>query len=408
MFELFVARRYLRAKRKQAVISIITVISVIGVASGVMALIIALAINNGFHDTFQRSLLGATAHIDILEKQVDEGIPNWRELIAKIQKVPRVTGAAATLYGSVFLAGPLQPSGCILKGIDPQAPTQRADVIKILKAGSLDDLDANDELPGIILGSKLAQETGMRLHSNLQLISPQGEMTPFGPRPSYFRFRVVGIFESGFYDLDKTWAFTSLKQAQRIMSLPDVINSIEIKVNDLDAAPAIARDIERLTGPKLAALPWTEKNRQILGAMRLERSVAVLTIGLIQLVAALNILIVLIMMVMEKQRDIAILMSMGTRREQIRRIFLYQGFLIGAIGTAIGLVLGYTLCYLGDHYHWISLDESVYSMAYVPFESRWIDGLWVAALAIGVSVLATLYPASTATRIAPAEALRYE
>ena len=151
-----------------------------------------------------------------------------------------------------------------------------------------------------------------------------------------------------------------------------------------------------------------EQNRQILGAMRLERTVAILTIGLIQMVAALNILISLIMMVMEKQRDIAILMSMGTRREQIRRIFLYQGLLIGLIGSAIGLVLGYGLCYLGDHYRWISLDESVYSVAYVPFEARWIDGLWVAGLAIAVSVLATLYPASTATKIAPAEALRYE
>ncbi len=408
MFELFVARRYLRAKRKQAVISVITVISVLGVAAGVMALIIALAINNGFHDTFQRSLLGATAHIDVLEKQVDEGIPNWRDLTAKIQRLPRVTGAAATLYGSVFLSGPLQPAGCVLKGIDPQSPIQRADVLKVLKAGSLDDLDADADLPGIILGSKLAQETGMRLHSRLQVISPQGEMTPFGPRPAYFRFRVVGIFESGFYDLDKTWAFTSLKQAQRIMSLPDVVNSIEIKVSDLDAAPEIAREVERITGPKLSALPWTEKNRQILGAMQLERTVAVLTIGLIQMVAAFNILITLIMMVMEKQRDIAILMSLGTRQEQIRRIFLYQGFLIGAIGTTLGLVLGYTLCYLGDRYRWISLDEAVYSVAYVPFESHWIDGVWVAALAIGISVLATLYPARAATKVAPAEALRYE
>ena len=400
MFELFVARRYLRAKRKQAVIS------VLGVAAGVMALIIALAINNGFRGTFQRSLLGATAHINVLEKQVDQGIPDWRNLVAKIEKLPRVTGAAATLYGSVFLSGPLQPSGCVLKGIDPASPTQRADLLKVLKQGSIDDLDK--DLPGIILGSKLAQETGMRLNSQIQVISPQGEMTPFGPRPAYFRFRVVGIFESGFYDLDKTWAFTSLKQAQRIMSLADIVNSIEIKVSDLDAAPDIAREVEQLTGPKLAALPWTEQNRQILGAMRLERTVAILTIGLIQMVAALNILITLIMMVMEKQRDIAILMSLGTTQAQIRRIFLYQGLLIGAIGTSIGLLLGYGLCYLGDHYRWISLDESVYSVAFVPFEARWTDGVWVAGLAIAISVLATLYPANAATKVAPAEALRYE
>ncbi|MBY0506969.1 MAG: ABC transporter permease [Bryobacteraceae bacterium] len=406
MFELFVAGRYLRAKRKQAVISVITVISVLGVAAGVMALIIALAVNNGFRGTFQRSLLGATAHINVLEKQVDQGIPEWRSLTAKIAQIPRVTGAAATLYGSVFLSGPLQPAGCVLKGIDPQSPTQRADVLKVLRSGSLDALEG--DLPGIILGSKLAQETGMRLNSHIQVISPQGEMTPFGFRPAYFRMKVVGIFESGFYDLDKTWAFTSLKQAQRVMSLPDVVNSIEIKVSDLDAAPEIAREVERLAGPKLAALPWTEQNRQILGAMRLERTVAILTIGLIQMVAALNILISLIMMVMEKQRDIAILMSMGTRRDQVRRIFLYQGLLIGVIGASLGLILGYGLCYLGDRYRWISLDEAVYSIAYVPFETRWVDGLWVAGLAIAVSVLATLYPARAATRVAPAEALRYE
>lgn len=405
MFEYFIARRYLMAKRKQAVISVITVISILGVAAGVMALIVALAINNGFRATLQQSLLGATAHLNIVEKQVDEGIPFASVLAEKLAKLPHVKGAAPTLYGSVLVSGPVQAMPCTLKGIEASSAIQRADLRAILKQGSIDGLE---ERGAIIIGSKLAQEAGLRMNSQFQLVSPQGEMTPYGQRPSYFTFRVVGIFESGFYDLDKMWIYASLADTQRVLGLAGIANSIEIKLDDPQFAEATAKLAEPVIGPKLTAIPWSETNRQLMNALRLERTVTIVTIGLIQLVAALNIVITLVMMVMEKNRDIAVLMSLGAKPRQIRRIFLAEGALIGIIGTAIGLVLGYGLSFLGDRFRWISLDEQVYALSYVPFDPRWTDGVWVAVVAIGISLIATIYPGRQAARVVPAEALRYE
>ncbi len=223
-----------------------------------------------------------------------------------------------------------------------------------------------------------------------------------------FKFRVIGIFESGFYDLDSSFAYTSLASAQKVLFVNDVVNSIELKVDDLYLAPKIAKEAEAVAGPKLAATHWQETNKQLLNALKMERAVTIITIGLIQFVAALNILITLVMMVMEKHRDISILVSMGARKEQIRKIFMLQGVIIGAIGTVIGLVAGYSFSFLANHYRWIRLDEEVYSLAFVPFEPRWIDGIWIACAALLVSFLATLHPARSATRIAPVEALRYE
>lgn len=409
-FEFFVARRYLRAKRKQAVISVITAISVIGVAAGVMALVVALAINAGFRNTLQRNLLGVTAHVNLAEKQPGPGIENWRELIGRFLKLPHVTGAAPTLYATVFLSGPLLSKGAFLKGIDVDSELQVSDILGHLKAGSLAGLKnpSGGGLPGIILGSRLAQETGMLLHTVVTVISPQGELTPIGPRPSIRRFRVVGIFESGFYEADANVAFTSLRAAQQALSLEDVVNYIELRVDDLYLAPEVAKAAEKVAGPRFAATNWMEQNRQLLNALRMERAVTVVTIGLIELVAALNILITLVMMVMEKYRDIAVLMSMGARRNQIRNIFMLQGVLIGITGTALGLTAGYVLSYLANRYRWIRLDEQVYSLSFVPFEPRMWDGVWVAGIAILVSFLATIYPARSATRIAPVEVLRYE
>ena len=414
-FELFVARRYLKARRKEAVISVITAISILGVAAGVMALVVALAINNGFRDTLQRNLLGAMAHINVQEKEPRNGIENWEALAARIRQVPHVTAAGPALYTPIFFSGPVQSQGGILKGVDIRAEMQISDTLRHLKAGSVDRLRAAADggvpgvgVPGIVLGARLAEDIGMLLNSMVNVTSPQGELTPFGPRPSIRRFRVVGIFESGFYDIDDRWAYTSLGAAQQALSLQDVVNQIEVKLDDLNRAPEVARTIEKIAGPKYATTTWMERNRQLLNALKMEKAVTVVTIGLIELVAALNILITLVMMVMEKYRDIAVLMSMGARRAQIRGIFMLQGVLIGVVGTAIGLVAGYGLCYFADRYRWIRLDEQVYALSFVPFEPRWVDGVWVAAAAILVSFLATIYPARNATRIAPAEVLRYE
>ena len=404
-FELFVAGRYLRAKRKQAVISVITIISIIGVAAGVMALVIALAINNGFRNTLQRSLLGATAHVQLLSKQPAEGIQNWQELDPKLRKIPHVVSAYPGLYGTVLFSGPLQSTGGVLKGVPiDSAP----DILRYLKQGSFDRIRDSDGTPGIILGSRLAQSTGMLLNSVVKVISPQGELTPFGPHLTAYRFRVVGMFETGFYDIDNYWAFTSLKSSQQVFGLNDVVNTIELRLDDIYKAPEVSREAERIAGSKLGATTWMEQFHQILSALNMEKVVTAVTVGLIELVAALNILITLVMLVMEKNRDIAVLMSMGARRQQIRRIFVYQGLLIGVVGTVLGLVLGYSLSFLADHYHWLSLDPDVYALSYVPFAPRWLDGIWIAAAAIFVSFVATLYPARSATQIAPAESLRYE
>ena len=226
--------------------------------------------------------------------------------------------------------------------------------------------------------------------------------------PSLFHFRVVGIFESGLYDLDSSWAFTSLPAAQRVLDLNDVVNTIELRLDDIFQATAVARQAEAIIGPKLIASTWMDQNRSLFNALRLEKMVSIITVSLIELIAALNILVVLVMLVMEKHRHIAILMSMGARRQQVQRIFVLEGLIIGAVGCIIGLTAGFSATALLNHYHWPRLDEQIYSLSYVPFQSHWTDGVWVAALALLTSLIATLHPARSASRIAPAEALRYE
>ncbi len=407
-FEFFVARRYLKAKRKQAVISVISVISVIGVAAGVMALVVALAINNGFRKTLETSLLGAYAHILVLEKEPGYGISDWRGVEAKLVKLPHVVAASPALYGQAYLTAH-GSSGVTLKGIQTGAELETSDMLRRLKAGSLTGLrPAPDSLPGIVLGTGLAHTVGARLGGTVSLMVPEGEMTPFGVRPTSQRFRVVGLFESGFFEIDSTWAFIALTAGQQLMGLEDVVNSIELKLDDIYKAPEVAAAVDRAVGPKLVASTWMQQNSHILSALNMERAVTFVTIGLIVLVAALNILITLIMMVMEKYRDIAILVSMGAKQAQIRRIFMFQGVLIGVVGTTIGLAAGHILSFLADKYRWVRLDEEVYALSFVPFSPRWIDSVWIAAMAIAISFLATIYPARNASRIAPAEALRYE
>jgi lipoprotein-releasing system permease protein len=408
-FELFIAARYLRARRKEAVISIITVISILGVAAGVMALVIALGVNNGFRDTLQKNLLGAAAHINVIPKQPGAGIENWRELTERLRKLPHVTAVSPTLYNEVYLVGPLRSAGAVLKGIQPDAEIAISDTLRKLKAGSLDALrDPAANPPGIILGSALAEDTGMVVGSSVNAVGAGNDLTFFGPRNATRRFRVVGIFETGFYEVDDKWSFISLVQAQRFLGSGDVINRIEINVDDLNQVEVFAKAIEQVAGPDYTTATWKEQNKQLLGALKMERMVTIITIGLIELVAALNIFITLVMMVMEKYRDIAVLMSMGARFSQVRRIFMLQGVLIGIVGSIIGLIAGYTLCHFADKYRWVPLDQTIYALSFVPFHPRWIDGIWIAGAAILVSFLATLYPARNATRIAPAEVLRYE
>jgi lipoprotein-releasing system permease protein len=411
-FELFVAARYLKAKRRQTVISLITVISVVGVAAGVMALVIALAVNNGFRSSLETNLLGATPHVTILEKEPSSGIADWRSLCAQLRRLPGVTSAEPALYGKVFASGPQQSAEATLKGvpIDAAVLTQ---LRRSITKGSLDGMRGGVRgLPAIVLGSHLAERTGMLPGAVLRVLSPQGELTPFGVRSGESQFRVAAIFESGFYDLDNQFAFVSLEEAQRLFSTGDVVNALELRVADVYDAPAVARAAETLLNAgrrdKLGATHWMEQNRQLLSALRLERTVSTITISLIQLVAALNIFTALVMSVMEKRRDIAVLIALGAKPAQIARIFIAQGLLIGLCGVLLGLVSGYGLSFLADHYRWIALDEEIYSISYVPFQPHFADALWISAAALVVSFLATLYPARSATRLMPVETLRYE
>ena len=456
-FELFVATRYLRAKRRQAFIGVITGISVLGVAAGVASLIVALAINNGFRQDLQARLLGSTAHISLLRVQSD-GIREWRPLLEKLSKQPHVVAAAPAIYEQVLISRGPRARGAVLKGMLPQYERKVSDLLKTVTLGSAaaleespaaagdprvvpeahvvpglrpgpdgagprphadtsqapspDDLAGVQQrvaaMPPIILGKDLAEEIGATVGSVVLVTSPQGELTPFGMVPKYIRFHVAGIFNSGFFDYDSSWAFIRLSDAQELFGLGDVISVIQFKLDDIYLAGDLARALEQAAGHGFMATSWMEQNKPLFRALRLERVVTFITIGLIVFVAALNILISLIMMVMEKTKDIAVLMSLGTKKAQIRRVFIAQGVLIGVIGTAIGLVLGYVISWAGGHYHFISLSPEVYSIDYVPFAPRLIDGLIVALVSIGISLVATIYPSWSAARILPAEALRYE
>jgi lipoprotein-releasing system permease protein len=409
-FELFVAGRYLRARRKEKVISLITVISVLGVAVGVMALVIALGVNNGFRSTLQRNLLGAMAHINVMPKEPGQGIDEWQQLAEKLRRVPHVAQVSAAFYDpGVLVSGGIRSDGAILKGIDIDRELAISETLRHLKAGSVDPLrDASLDPPAVIIGARMAEETNIPLNSRVQITCPQCSLTPLGPRPSTRPFRVVGIFETGFYEIDKGWVFTSLGAAQRLEHTGDEVNQIEINVDSIARTDAVAKDVAKAAGAAYTTATWMERNKQLLGALKMERMVTVITIGLIELVAAFNIFITLVMVVMQKYRDIAVLMSMGARRSQIRWIFMLQGVLIGIVGSAFGLAAGYALCYYANKYHWVPLDQTIYALSFVPFEPRGLDGIWIAAAAIGVSFLATIYPARNATKIAPAEVLRYE
>jgi lipoprotein-releasing system permease protein len=407
-FELFVAGRYLRARRKEKVVSVITVISVIGVAAGVMALIIAMAVSHGFQSTIERNMLAATAHINVLDKDPGVGIDDWRSLMDKLRRLPHVVAVAPVLYDPVVFTGALGRKLVTLKGVDTKDELATSDTLRHLQSGSLDELKDDSGLPGLIIGAKLATDGGLKVGSVIKVLDPQGTIAAFGPMPHTMQFRVAGIFETDFFDVDDTWAYAALPAVQRLGSTGDVVNTIELRLDDPDRAPEMKSALDRVLGRQYSSITWQEQNAQQFRALKLERVVIAITIGLIEMVGALNILITLTMIVLTKYKDIAVLMSMGARRGQIRRIFVMQGLMIGVIGTVIGLIVGYTFCHFAAEYRWIPLDESVYALSYVPFNARAIDGLWISVGALAVSLLATLYPARNAVRITPVEVLRYE
>jgi lipoprotein-releasing system permease protein len=434
-FELFIAARYLRAKRRQAVVGVITLISVIGVAAGVASLIIALAITNGMRRDMQEKLVGSTSHV-MLMRTAGDGIRDWRPLVERLRTLPHVTAAAPGLYGQVLISKGARAGDGLVEGIIPADQRTVSDMLQQVKQGSaaalepapIDDPTHRDTttmkgasgpsspdeenagaqaLPPIVIGQDMAETLGAQVGDKVMVTSPQGELTPFGIVPKYVGYRVAGIFKSGFYQYDSSYAFIRLADAQKLFSEPDLISAVSFKVDDMYQAAAIGSEIEQAAGKGFETTNWMEQNRPLFRALRLEQVVTFIILALIVCVAALNILIALTMMVMEKTRDIAVLMSFGVRVDQVRRIFLLQGLLISVIGTAVGLVVGYGVSWFGGHYHF-PLNAEVYSIDYLPFAPRFVDALIVAAVSLGVSLIATLYPSSSAANVLPAEALRYE
>jgi lipoprotein-releasing system permease protein len=426
-FELYVAARYLKAKRRQAVVGVVTAISVAGVTAGVAALIIALAITNGMRHDLQDKLIGSSAHVQLM--QVDGmGIADWQTLLARLRKIPHVVAASPGLFEQVLVARGARDGGALIEGILPDDERTVSDLLSKATPGAVQALEPqvapqpgpkddsqpapinpqNAELPPIVLGSDLADTIGAATGDSVIIISPQGEMTPMGLIPKYVRFRLAGTFHSGFYQYDDQMGFLRLADAQRLFDEPDLLSVISFKVDNLNNAPQIAHDIETAAGKGYMTTNWTDNNRELFRALKLEQIVTFIVVALIVMVAALNILIALTMMVMEKTRDIAVMMSFGVDPGQVRRIFLLQGLLISVVGTLLGLALGYLASWAGGHYHFIHLSADVYSIDTLPFAPRVLDGVIVSVVSIGISLLATLYPSSSAARVLPAEALRYE
>ncbi|MFC6644239.1 ABC transporter permease [Granulicella cerasi] len=411
-FELFIAARYLRARRRQRVVGLVTGLSVIGIAAGVASLIIALAITNGMRRDLQDRLVGATAHIQMM-RSAGDGIRDWRPLLDRLQHVDHVTAIAPGLYGQVLISRGARSGGALIQGIIPANERTVGTLLSSMTKGSAAELEPQATTgtviatPPLVLGHDLADTLGAQVGDTVLVTSPQGELTPLGLVPRYQKFTVVGIFTSGFYQYDNAYALMRLTDAQRLFSEPDLISVINIKLDDLYRAPQVARALEQSAGPGFQAITWMEQNRELFRALKLEQYVTFIVLALIVVIAALNILIALTMMVMEKTRDIAVMMSFGVSPAQVRRIFLWQGLLISAVGTVMGTVVGYIASIAGSHFR-ISLDASVYSIGYLPFAPRVVDAVIVGSVSLGISLLATLYPSRNAASILPAEALRYE
>jgi len=406
-FEWFVARRYLRSPHRPAILRLITLFSVIGVAAGVATLVIALSMNSGFRETLQDRLLGVTAHIS-LTRPGSGGISNYQALSEKLQQMAGVRSVTPAIYETVLLSFGGQARGVVTKGIDVDREKKSDEALQKLTSGQLDFSTDADGIDGLIVGKQLSDEWKLRPGDYVTLTSPQGRLTPFGLMPRTRRFRVAGVFESGFYDYDENWCFVSLQAAQSLAGSGDIVNVLEFRLAKPELAAQIAPEVEHAAGQGYSAATWMEENKALFRALKLEKLVTAIFIGLITFVAGLNILVVLSMTVTDKARDIAVLLSMGARREQIRRIFLLQGLAIGASGTLLGLVSGYAFAWVAGTYQLIPLDPQVYAVPFVPFHPNFLDGLWIAIAAMSIAIVATLLPAREAARLLPVEILRFE
>lgn len=409
-FEWFVARRYLaggRGARRDRFLSAVTGIAVLAVAAGVAALVLALAVNSGFRETFEERLLGATAHVSLTRKDAS-GVRDHEAVAARLRSLDGVVSVSPVLYETVLVSSGSRARGIVLKGIRPAAAPEQEKLFSRLREGTARLQRPESGSPPLLIGYELANELGVFAGDTLLITSPQGHLTPFGLAPRYRSFQVMGVFESGFWDFDAGWAFTRLDVTQELFGLGDMVSVLELRLEDVYAAEEISQQAAAAAGSGFVATPWMELHKSLFRALRLEKLVTALFIGLIVFVAGLNILILLVMLVIEKHRDIAVLLSLGARAAQVQRIFILHGAAIGAVGTLVGLGLGFGVALLGARYQLFPLDPQIYGISFVPFHAHWLDGLAIAVVAVAISLAAALYPARRATRVVPVEVLRYE
>ncbi len=408
-FELRLALRYLTARRKQAFISLISAISVLGVVVGVMALMVALGLMTGLQREIRTKILGATAHISIF-RSGNDAFENYRDVVSKARRVPHVLGAAPTVYGKALMTTAGGSAVATLKGVVPTDERSVTDLAAQVEEGTLDALErTGDGLAPVLLGRDLASTLGVGLGDVVTVTSPEGRLSPLGMLPRVTKFRVAGTVHSGLYEFDSQWAYVPLAVAQRLFTGgSDSASLVEVRVDDIYAVRAIAPQVVRALGEGYIPTDWVMTNQSLFSALWLEKVAIGITIGLIVMVAALNIVATLILLVMEKHKDIAILVSMGASKGAITRIFMLQGTVIGAMGTVTGAALGWGLCRVLDTYRLIRVPVDVYQISYVPFKLLPFDAATVILGAVLICFLATIHPARGASRLDPAEALRYE
>lgn len=414
-FELFIGLRYLKAKRKSTFISLITLISVAGVALGVMALIIVLAVMTGFEEDLKDKILGTNAHIVVLNSLGP--MENYPEVMGKLKKMPGVVAATPFIYNQVMLSSGQNVSGVVLRGIDVKSDAQVTNLHKSIREGSLAALDEPSfKEPGIVIGKELAKNLGLYLGNRVDVISPMGNITPLGMMPKLRRFRIVGVFNTGMFEYDSTLAYVSLAEAQEFLDLGNVVTGIQLRVKDVYKTGELARSINIDLGPPYHARDWMQMNKNILFALKTEKSVMFVILTLIVLVAAFGIASTLFMVVMEKTRDIAILKSMGATSRSIMKIFVFEGVIIGVLGTAIGVLSGLLVALnlepiVGAVQKVTGFElfsKDIYYLDHFPSRVIPSDVLLISVTAVLISFAATLYPAWAASRLPPAEALRYE
>jgi lipoprotein-releasing system permease protein len=404
-FELHVALRYLLAKRKQAFISVISLISTLGVTVGVMALVIALALMTGLQGELRDRILGSNAHVYVWNSR---GITDYHDEVKKLSALPHVIGAAPAIMGRALISAGGNQSFISVKGIDPALEPKVTDIKAALQRGSLDELQVTgaEGFDGILLGKDLAAELGVGVGDSVSLLTPQGTLSPMGMIPRTRRLRVAGIFNLGLYEFDSTFGFVSLETAERLLDR-DTVDFIQLRIDQIYLAPQVTQSVAGL-GPQYRANDWSGMNKPLFSALWLEKMAISITIGLIVMVAALNIVASLILLVMEKHRDIAILKTMGASAKSVMIVFMTQGLIIGIVGTAVGASLGYGVAYILDRFKLIRVPVDVYQVPYVPFTILPLDFTLVVFAAVLVCFVATIYPSRQAARLDPAQALRYE